>query len=81
MVKDDRTKQLIIDAVRTNFLFRHLDEPMMDTVVSYMVGRTVEKDEVVITQGDRGDYFYVCESGSYNVMVNGAHVHTYQVSR
>ena len=33
----------------------------------------------LFTQGDRGDFFYVIESGVFHVMVNGAHVHTYEV--
>uniref|UniRef100_A0A7S3ASZ5 cGMP-dependent protein kinase n=1 Tax=Haptolina ericina TaxID=156174 RepID=A0A7S3ASZ5_9EUKA len=78
-VKDTREKQIISDAVRTNFLFRHLDDTMLETVTSYMTPRTVEQGEAVITQGDRGDFFYVIESGVFHVMVNGAHVHTYEV--
>ena len=31
----------------------------------------------VIKEGTRGDYLYVAQSGSYKVLVQGAHVHTY----
>eukprot|EP00966_Prymnesium_polylepis_P166019 3837821-Prymnesium_polylepis.1 len=34
----------------------------------------------VITQGDRGDYFYVCESGSFTVIVDGTEVDAYEAS-
>eukprot|EP00966_Prymnesium_polylepis_P181055 4193760-Prymnesium_polylepis.1 len=52
---------------------------MLDLVVGYMRPREVKGGDEVIKQGDRGDYFYVVESGAYNVLVNGAHVHTYAV--
>ncbi|KAL1529506.1 hypothetical protein AB1Y20_000452 [Prymnesium parvum] len=77
--KDPRVRAIIKDAVRNNFLFRYLDDDMLNVVVGYMQPLAVRLGHRVIEQGDRGDYFYVAESGAYNVIVNQAHVHTYEV--
>ena len=71
---------LIKAAVRSNFLFRHLDDAMLDEVVGYMTPAPVKAGDVVIRQGDKGDYFYVCERGSYDVLVDEKKVHTYTIS-
>lgn len=42
-----------------------------------MQERKVKEGEKVITQGGKGDYFYVCESGSFDVFVDDEQVHTY----
>ena len=55
---------LIKAAVRSNFLFRHLDDAMLDEVVGYMTPAPVKAGDVVIKQGDKGDFFYVCERGT-----------------
>ncbi|KAG7097116.1 hypothetical protein E1B28_004494 [Marasmius oreades] len=50
-------------SIRNNFIFRDLDEEQETGVLNAMQEKTTVKDEVVIRQGDVGDYFYVVESG------------------
>jgi cAMP-dependent protein kinase regulator len=50
-------------SIANNFIFRDLDEEQETGVLNAMQERKVGKDEVVIRQGDVGEYFYVVESG------------------
>jgi len=50
-------------SISTNFIFRDLDEEQETGVLNAMREMTTTKDQVVIRQGDVGDYFYVTESG------------------
>ncbi|KAI0347341.1 protein kinase A regulatory subunit [Trametopsis cervina] len=50
-------------SIMNNFMFRGLDEEQERGVLGAMEEITVEKDEVVIRQGDVGEYFYVVEDG------------------
>ena len=55
--------QRIKSSIPRNFLFRDLDEEQLRGVVDAMQEVEVGKDEVVIRQGDDGEYFYVVEKG------------------
>ena len=50
-------------AIGNNFIFRDLDEEQETGVLNAMQELQVVKNEVVIRQGDVGEYFYVVESG------------------
>ncbi|KAJ3517563.1 hypothetical protein NLJ89_g422 [Agrocybe chaxingu] len=50
-------------AIGNHFLFRDLDEEQETGVLNAMQERKVVKNEVVIRQGDVGEYFYVVEAG------------------
>lgn len=50
-------------SIANNFIFRDLDEEQETGVLNAMREQTTMKDEVVIRQGDVGEYFYVVESG------------------
>ncbi|CAK5277421.1 unnamed protein product [Mycena citricolor] len=50
-------------SMANNLIFRDLDEEQAAGVVNAMQERRSSKDEVVIRQGDEGEYFYVVESG------------------
>ncbi|KZT20781.1 camp-dependent protein kinase regulatory subunit [Neolentinus lepideus HHB14362 ss-1] len=52
-------------SIANNFIFRDLDEEQETGVLNAMQEMQVEKDEVVIRQGDVGEYFYVVESGLF----------------
>ncbi|KAF8138646.1 cyclic nucleotide-binding-like protein [Boletus edulis] len=52
-------------SIANNFIFRDLDEEQETGVLNAMQERRVNKDEVVIRQGDVGEYFYVVESGLF----------------
>jgi cAMP-dependent protein kinase regulator len=58
-------------AVSQNFLFSHLDDDQTTQVLGALQERKVPaKDVRVIVQGDAGDYFYVVESGSFDIHVS-----------
>nr|QHW16306.1 cAMP-dependent protein kinase regulatory subunit BCY1 [Aureobasidium melanogenum] len=58
-------------AVSRNFLFSHLDDEQTEQVLGALQERKIpSKDIKVIAQGDVGDYFYVVESGSFDIYVS-----------
>lgn len=59
---DDQVRR-IKAAIGNNFIFRDLDEEQETGVLRAMRERKVVKNEVVIRQGDVGEYFYVVENG------------------
>lgn len=54
-------------SISSNFLFRNLDDDQASDVLSAMKEVQVAEGEVVIKQGDVGDYFYVVEEGSLDI--------------
>ncbi|KAF9057715.1 cyclic nucleotide-binding-like protein [Panaeolus papilionaceus] len=59
---DDQIRR-IKAAIGDNFIFRDLDEEQERGVLNAIQEHHVVKGEVVIRQGDVGEYFYVVESG------------------
>ncbi|VVT53455.1 uncharacterized protein SAPINGB_P003582 [Magnusiomyces paraingens] len=57
-------------SVAKNFLFNNLDEDSLHRVLGALHEKRVKKGEVIIKQGDEGDYFYVVEKGSVQYIVN-----------
>jgi cAMP-dependent protein kinase regulator len=58
-------------AALNNFLFAHLPEEQFDTVVDALQERDIPSKSIkVISQGDVGDYFYIVESGAFDIYVN-----------
>jgi uncharacterized protein YaiE (UPF0345 family) len=71
--KPEASKKVIRAALQgsAGFLFSSLSPDELETVVGAMTEKTVTAGDVVIKQGDKGDYFYVAESGSFSIFVNG----------
>lgn len=69
--KSDEQRRRLAEAVKNILLFRSLDPQEMSEVLDAMFERKVEVSELVITQGDDGDYFYVIERGTYRFFVTG----------
>ncbi|KAF9782897.1 cyclic nucleotide-binding-like protein [Thelephora terrestris] len=59
----------IRSSIANNFIFRDLDEEQETGVLNAMQEMKVEADEIVIRQGDVGEYFYVVESGHLNCYI------------
>ncbi|KAI4758920.1 camp-dependent protein kinase A regulatory subunit [Aureobasidium sp. EXF-3400] len=58
-------------AVSRNFLFSHLDDDQTEQVLGALQERKIpSKDIKVIAQGDVGDYFYVVETGNFDIYVS-----------
>jgi cAMP-dependent protein kinase regulator len=58
-------------AVSGNFLFSHLDDEQSTQVLGALQEKPIPTKGIkVIQQGDVGDYFYVVESGSFDIYVN-----------
>ncbi|XP_037946770.1 cAMP-dependent protein kinase type II regulatory subunit isoform X2 [Teleopsis dalmanni] len=78
--KSDEQRIRLIESVKNVLLFRSLDKEQMNQVLDAMFERRVQPDEYIIRQGEDGDNFYIIETGTYKVIVNDNHVHTYNNS-
>lgn len=67
--KTDDVKARILSMVKGNFLFNNLDTDQLDEVVLSMFEKPAKAGEDVIKQGEDGDYFYVVESGTFDIFV------------
>ncbi|KAF0689137.1 Aste57867_19409 [Aphanomyces stellatus] len=65
--KSPETIERIKVAVSVNFMFKSLDAEQEMDVINAMEERIVKPGDQVIKQGAEGDYFYVIESGEYDV--------------
>ncbi len=69
--KTEEDRNSIITAIKNNFLFQHLNSAQRDAIINVMEPISVEKGTWVIKQGDKGDKFYVIDTGSFEVRVLG----------
>lgn len=69
--KTDQSRKRIEDAIKGNLLFKNLDQEQRHRIIDAMFERSVPQDTLVIKQGDPGDNFYVIESGSFAVIIDG----------
>jgi MFS family permease len=60
-----------IDVLRRTPIFGVLPGPALERVARNAVPRTVESGAVVIREGDRGDRYYVIESGTFRIARSG----------
>jgi len=67
--KSDASKKLIIDAIKPNVLFEHDTEEEIRELVDVFKPVAFKAGDVVITQGDKGDEFFVIESGKLSIQV------------
>lgn len=69
--KSNEQKSRLKHAVTSNFLFSHLDEDQSALVLGALQEKPIPaKDIKVISQGDTGDFFYIIETGSFDIFVN-----------
>ncbi|KAJ3223927.1 hypothetical protein HK099_000523 [Clydaea vesicula] len=68
--KTEEQKQRIETSIKNNFLFKSLDEEQYMDVVDAMAEKKVMPGEDVIKQGGVGDFFYVAETGAFDVFVS-----------
>ena len=68
--KTEKEIEVLTQAVKANFLFQHLNEMQRTRVFNAMRKIMVKAGEFVIKQGDKGDRFYVVETGRYEVLIS-----------
>ena len=68
--KTDEQRARLQERVQSCLLFRTLDVQQLAEVLDAMFEHKVKAEEMVIRQGDDGDYFYVIETGVYNALIN-----------
>jgi cAMP-dependent protein kinase regulator len=65
------TKSLTI-----NFMFRSLNKSELQSLVSAFEPCQFNEDDIIIQQGDSGDYFYVLHEGKVNFLVDNIQIGT-----
>jgi cAMP-dependent protein kinase regulator len=68
--KTEEQRKRIEHSIRNNFLFKSLDEEQYVDVVDAMAEKRVMPGEDVIKQGGIGDFFYVAETGTFEVLIS-----------
>lgn len=69
--KTNAQKKFLHEVLKENFLFGDLSDNESNDLVDAMQCQIVAKDEVIIRQGDTGDYFYIVEKGKVNFVLDG----------
>ncbi|GFR25631.1 cAMP-dependent protein kinase type II regulatory subunit [Trichonephila clavata] len=67
--KTDEERQKITERTKDIFLFKFLDEDDINEIVEAMMPREIKKGQVIIRQGDDGDFFYVIDKGTFEATV------------
>eukprot|EP00761_Pharyngomonas_kirbyi_P014264 gb/GECH01014294.1/.p1 GENE.gb/GECH01014294.1/~~gb/GECH01014294.1/.p1 ORF type:complete len:386 (+),score=120.79 gb/GECH01014294.1/:1-1158(+) len=67
--KDEKEMKMLKEAMKDNILFSHLDDDEKEIVFRAMDSQKCDAGEIVIKQGDQGDYFYVIDNGVCEVHV------------
>jgi len=67
--KSRKVKANIVNALRSNVLFESIGIQQVDAIVDLMWKQSYEPGQIVIKEGDMGDFFYLIESGSFDVYV------------
>ncbi|CAG8686717.1 2230_t:CDS:2, partial [Cetraspora pellucida] len=68
--KSEEVRKRINVATTLNLLFKYLDRETKEQVIDAMFEKTVQKNEIIITQGEEGDNFYVIEHGIFEIFVD-----------
>ena len=68
--KSAESAALIQDALKQNFVFENLEEKDRSDLTESFFLRHVSAGTNVINQGDTGDFFYVVDSGSFDIFVD-----------
>jgi|EP00769_Ergobibamus_cyprinoides_P000158 cAMP-dependent protein kinase regulator len=77
--KDEETTQMIMASIANNKLSKHLDSDQRAELAKYFSRLSKVEGDVIIRQGDKGDFFYVLETGSCTVFKSVAGAEETQV--
>jgi cAMP-dependent protein kinase regulator len=67
--KTEDEKKRIQISLSNNALFSHIEKDDLNLLYDALFTKIYKKDEVIIQQGDKGDNFYVVDSGVCNIYV------------
>jgi len=67
--ESERIKATIANSESLQVLFGHLEGKSIDDVVGAMLAKQFQVGDVVIQQGADGDFFYIVDSGVYDIYV------------
>ncbi|CAL1285894.1 unnamed protein product [Larinioides sclopetarius] len=67
--KNDDERKRIRERTKDIFLFKVLDKEDINEIVDAMMPREVKEGQVIIRQGDDGDFFYVVDKGTFEACV------------
>ena len=72
--KSPEEREEIDSAIRSNILFASLEEDQRDLIVGAMERKAFSAGDVIIRQGDMGDFYYIVTAGRCEIDVNGKKV-------
>ena len=67
--KSTKQRDMILAVVKTSILFNALNPEQQASVVDTMWLKKCTQQETVIRQGDLGDYWYIVESGQFDIFL------------
>lgn len=65
--KSDEQRKRLTKVLEPMLLFKSLDDEQKNQILDAMFEKVVEAGENIIKEGDDGDYFYIIESGKYDI--------------
>lgn len=72
--KSDSAKKFLDGALGDNFIFSDLSKKERKMLIDAMQEQKAAEGDIIIQQGDVGDFFYICESGNLVFNVDGNNV-------
>jgi CRP-like cAMP-binding protein len=72
--KTDANVKFLDSALEENFIFSDMSKKERNMLIDAMQEQVAGKGDVIIKQGDVGDFFYICESGNLTYVVDGKDV-------
>lgn len=64
VLKSESSKYCILSVLKRHFLFSQLSAHEMEDVIDSMQSYFASEGEIIITEGEKGDVFYILERGS-----------------
>ena len=72
--KSDSTKYTIMSVLKSHFLFSQMHDYELDDVIDAMQQNYSQENDVLITEGEVGDKFYVLEEGTCEITIGGKYI-------
>ena len=72
--KTDKQRKFLRKVLKSNFLFNGLNDEETEQLLSAMQEEHAEQGDLVIVQGDIGDFFYIVEKGKVEYLLDGKSV-------